>query len=186
MQYKQGGDTMKKKKIIAIITLILIVIVGLFIFKNITVENTVDEYQDYTPQEEISDEQLRQTKVTLYFANSETGALETEIRVIDANKLIENPCKVLMEMLIKGPESSNLVRLIPEGTLLHEITLESSCAVINVSNEILNCENEEIKLKMINSIMKTLENLKEVESIRFLINGEQSDQFSEVYAKEYN
>lgn len=176
---------MKNKKIIAIVTLIIIVLIALFILKNITVENTVDEYQDYTPEEEISEEQLRQTKVTLYFANAETGELETEIRVIDANTLIENPYKQLMDMLIKGPESSKLAKLIPKGTILQEVRLEASCAVINVSNEILNCENEQIKLKMINSVMNTLGNLKEVESIKFLINGEENEQFPEVYTKEY-
>ena len=63
---------MKRKKIIAIITLILIILFSIFIYKNIKIEKE-DEYQNYTPQEEISEEQTRQTKITLYFANSETG-----------------------------------------------------------------------------------------------------------------
>ena len=65
---------MKKKKIIAIITLILILILAFFIYKNVSIEkNKNNEYQDYTPQEEISEEQTRQTKVILYFENIETG-----------------------------------------------------------------------------------------------------------------
>ena len=175
-----------KKAIIAIITLIIIIIAGYFISKNINIEkndNTAEEYQDYTPQEEISDEQLRQTKVVLYFANADTGELESEIKIVDANTLLQNPYKELISLLIKGPQSSNLKKLIPEGTNLHDAKLENSCVIINVSNEFLNYENEENKLKIINSIVNTLTNLKEVDSVKFLINGEQNEKLSEVYVK---
>ena len=154
-----------------------------FVYKNISIEKKKDEYQDYTPQEEISEEQSRQTKVTLYFENIDTGELETEIKVMDANILINNPEEELINLLIKGPQSSNLKKLIPEGTVLHDIKIEKSCAIINVSNEFLNYENEENKLKIINSIVNTLTNLKEIKSIKFLVNGEQNEKLSDVYVK---
>ena len=106
-----------RKKIIAIITIILIILIAIFIYNNISIENT-EQYQDYIPQEEISEEQMRQTKLILYFANSETGELENEIKIVDANLLIKEPYKEIMNMLIKGPQSSNLKKLIPEGTAL--------------------------------------------------------------------
>ena len=124
-----------RKKIIAIITLILIIIAGIFIYNNISIENTAEEYQDYTPQEEISEEQMRQTKIILYFANMETGELESETKIVDANLLINQPEKEFMNWLIKGPQSSNLKKLIPEGTAMHDIKIEKSCAIINLSNE---------------------------------------------------
>lgn len=172
-----------KKKIIAIITIIVIILICWFIYKNVSIEKNVDEYQDYTPEEEISEEQMRQTKIMLYFANIETGEIENEIKIVDANTLIENPCKELVNLLIKGPQSSNLKKLIPDGTVLHDVTMEGSCAIINVSNEFLNYENDENKLKIINSIVETLSNLKEVNSIKFLINGEQNENLKEEYVK---
>lgn len=172
-----------KKKIIAIITLLLIILLGIFIFNNISIENAEDEYQDYTPQEEISEEQMRQTKVVLFFANNETGELESEIKIVDANLLIKEPYKEIFNMLINGPQNSNLKKLIPEGTALHDIKVEKSCAVINVSNEFLNYETEENKLKIINSIVNTLTNLKEIDSVKFLINGEQNENLAEVYLR---
>lgn len=172
-----------RKKIIAIITLILIIILAIFIYNNISIEKNVDEYQDYTPEEEISEEQMRQTKVILYFANSETGELECETKIVDANSLINEPYKEIMQWLIKGPQSSNLKKLIPEGTVLHEIKIERGCAIINLSNEFLNYETEENKLKIINSIVNTLTNLKEIDSVKFLINGEQNEKLSEIYLK---
>lgn len=173
-----------KKKVILIITIIVIIIVGVYIYKNVSIEkNDVDEYQDYTPQEEITEEQMRQTKVILYFANNETGELDTEIKIIDAKDLIENPYLELMNLLIKGPQSSNLKKLIPEGTVIHDVTVEDSCAKINFSQEFLNYENEEKKLKIINSIVNTLTNLKEITSVKFLINGEESEELKEIYVK---
>lgn len=175
---------MKRKKIITIITLILIILVAIFIIKNISVENNKEnEYQEYIPQEEISEEQNRQTKVTLYFENIETGELDTEVRIIDANMLIKDPEKELINMLIKGPQSSNLKKLVPEGTIVHDVKIDKSCATINVSNEFLNYENEEYKLKAINSIVNTLTNLKEIDSIKFLINGENNEKLSDIYMK---
>ena len=144
---------MKKKRLIAIIVFIIIIIMGFVIYKNVSIENKEDEYQDYVPEEEISEEQMRQTKVVLYFANNETGELETEIKVVDANTLIKNPEKQIMELLIKGPQSSSLKKLIPDGTVLNDIKIEESCAIINVSKEFLNYQNDEEKYNIINSIV---------------------------------
>ena len=172
-----------RKKIIAIITLILIILLALFIYNNISIENNVDEYQDYTPEEEISEEQMRQTKVILFFENSETGEIESEVKIVDINLLINEPYKQIMNWLINGPQSSNLKRLIPEGTAIHDIKVDKSCAIINLSNEFLNYGTEENKLKIINSIVNTLTNLKEINFVKFLINGEENEKFSEIYLK---
>lgn len=174
---------MKKKRLIAIIVFIIIIIMGFLIYKNVSIENKEDEYQDYVPEEEISEEQMRQTKVVLYFANIETGELETEIKVVDANTLIKNPEKQIMELLIKGPQSSSLKKLIPDGTVLNDIKIEESCAIINVSKEFLNYQNDEEKYNIINSIVNSLTNLKEIDSVKFLINGEENENLSETYIK---
>lgn len=175
---------MKNKRLIGAIITIIFVIIGIyFLFKNIEIKKIENEYQDYTPQEEISDEQARQTKILLYFENIETGKLEIETKIIDANLLIENPYKKLVEFLIKGPQNTKLKKIIPDGTILNDIKVENNCAIINFSNEFLNYETEENKLKIINSIVNTLTNLKEINSVSFLINGEKNENISEVYVK---
>ena len=175
---------MKKKQIIALITIILIILLSIFIYKNISIEKEKeDEYQNYTPQEEISEEQARQTKIALYFENSETGELEAETRLIDANKLIKNPEKEIINLLINGPQSSNLKKLIPEGTVIHDINIKNSCAEINMSNEFLEMGDEKNKLKIINSIVNTLTNLKEINSVKFLINGEINNKIPDIDVK---
>ena len=47
---------MKSKRLLgAIITLVLVGIGIYFLFRNIEIKKVEDQYQDYTPQEEISD-----------------------------------------------------------------------------------------------------------------------------------
>ena len=89
----------------------------------------------------------------------------------------------MVNLLIKGPQSSNLKKLIPDGTILNEIKIENGCAIINFSNQFLNFENDEKKFKIINSIVNTLTNLKEINSVSFLINGEKNEKLSEIYLK---
>ena len=177
---------MKKFFILKVVIIISIIsIIAILIVLNFSTE-VVENVENETviePEEEISEEQMRQTKVILYFANSETGELESETKIVDANLLINEPYKEIMNWLIKGPQSSNLKKLIPEGTSMHDIKVEKSCAIINFSNEFLNYETEENKLKIINSIVNTLTNLKEIESVKFLINGEENENLSEIYLK---
>lgn len=172
----------KKRMLGAIITIAFVGIGIYFLFKNIELKKVEDEYQDYTPQEEISDENSQQTKIILYFKN-ENDELEKEIRVINANILLKEPEKQLINYLIKGPQNNNLQKLIPDGTRLNETKIEKNCAIINFSNEILNYKDENEKLKIINSIVNTLTNLKEINSIKILVNGSENENFSDEYLR---
>ena len=53
----------KKRMLGAIITIAFVGIGIYFLFKNIELKKVEDEYQDYIPQEEISDENNQQTKI---------------------------------------------------------------------------------------------------------------------------
>ncbi len=112
---------MKNKKIImysGIIILILFIVgIGILVINNHKKEENII-IEEYTPQEEITDEQLRQTNVTLYFYDDSINDLATEIIKIDSKKLLEKPEKQLIEFLIEGPKDENLTKLIPENTKL--------------------------------------------------------------------
>lgn len=141
------------------------------------------EYKDYTPQEEISEEQYRETIVNLYFLNKETKEIMAEARAIDAKTLSTNPYKRLVELLLEGTENEMLERVIPEGVKIYDASIESGCVIINVSKEILNFgEDETLKNNIINTIAKTLAELTEVERISFLIEGEENKELAEEYS----
>ena len=112
---------MKNKKIVIIFTVILILILlgGYFAIKYAKQkqekENKVDEY---TPQEEISEEQLRQTIVSLYFPSKETKELIPEARLVDIKEIINDPYDKLVVLLIEGPKSEKEEAVIPKETKL--------------------------------------------------------------------
>ena len=97
----------------------------------------------------------------------------TEIRQIDSKKLLNNPEKQLIEYLIAGPENNNLKKLIPENTKIINIELIKDNLCINFSKEFntdLNKENIELIKK---SILKTVSQLNEINSIKVLIENEE-------------
>ena len=67
-----------------------------------------DTISEYVPEQEITEEQLRQTVITLYFLDSDTYKIVPEARQIDAKKLVIDPYKVLVNLLIEGPKNEKL------------------------------------------------------------------------------
>lgn len=178
---------MKSKKIVIIFTLLFIIVLigGYFAIKYVKekqIENTV--VQEYTPQEEISEDQLRQTIVSLYFQSKESKELVPEARLIDIKEIINDPCDKLVYLLIEGPKSEKEERIIPENTKLLKSYMEDDCVTLDFSAEFLNYDksNESTKNNMIYSIVNTLTQLTEVNKVKILIDGNETEEFQDVYS----
>ena len=165
-----------KKIIILIIIVIICIVVGVILFLN---NKPQEEIQEYQPQEEISEEQERQTMVSLYFVNKTTKTLEPEARLIDVKELINNPYTTLINLLIEGPKNENHEKTIPDGTTLLNSSLEGDVLKLDFSQEFINNHvgSMEEEQTTINSIVNTLTELTEVNSIKILINGEENKSF---------
>ena len=177
---------MKNKKIVFIFLLLAVIIglIGFGIVNYLKGKQVSSQIEEYTPQEEITDEQMRETMVSLYFYNNETGELMSEARLIDAVELLENPYYTLVQLLIDGPKNSNLKTLMPEGVKVNSATIIDNCVTLDMSSEFLNhTEDEDLKNKMIYSIVNTLTELTEVESVKFMIDGEENAEFNENYVR---
>ncbi|MFO7951464.1 MAG: GerMN domain-containing protein [Bacillota bacterium] len=75
--------------------------------------------------------------------------------------------------LLKGPETEDLSRVIPEGTEIRGVTLENGVAYVDFSEELLQANvGSEAEWVLVNSIVKTLTQLEEVESVQILVEGE--------------
>ena len=180
---------MKKKVFIIIWIKFLIILLvgvaiigGLLAFFSNNVEEIVTNVPEYIPEAEITDEELRKTIVTLYFLDSETNKLSSEARLIDSKELLRDTYKVLLKMLIEGPKDNNLESLIPENTEIIDTKLKGDCLVINFSKEFLEIDKtDSVKVSnLIYSIVNTLTELKEITKVKFLIDGEESDVFSDI------
>jgi spore germination protein GerM len=158
------------------IILIICAITGVYFYIN---KNKTENITEITPEEEISEEQMRQTIVSLYFKTGEE--LVPEARLIDVKELIDNPYYILLEMLIEGPKNSNLEKTIPENTKINKIEKQGDTLLIDFSEEFISNHNggkedEEITIK---SIVNTLTELTEINGIKILINGEENKSFND-------
>ena len=176
---------MKRVKRILIFMLLLAILLGGYFFTSHfwgKEETGTKQYEEYTPQEEISEAQYRETIVSVYFLNKDTKETMAEAIAIDARTLSNNPYKKLIELLLEGPKNERLERIIPEGTIVYDAAIEAGSVVINFSKEILNFgEDEKLKNNIINSIYQTLTELTEVNSIRFLVEGEENSKLAGEY-----
>ena len=177
---------MKSKRIILIFLVVAmcIAICGYFVINYLKGKQAVAQIDEYTPQEEITEEQMRETMVSLYFYDNEAGELKKESRLVDATNLIEDPYTKLVQMLIDGPKNTNLSSLMPENVKVYGAEINNNCVIVNMSSEFLNhTEDADLKNKMIYSIVNTLTELTEVETVKFLIEGEENAEFNEEYVR---
>ena len=169
------------KKIFIIIVIILILgiigVGGYLLIKN-NLQPTEVEIQ---PAEEITDEQMRQTIVTLYYQNKETKELMPEGRTIDSKELLSDPYVTLMKLLIEGPKSENLQSVIPEGTRVIKAELKGDILYLDLSKEFIDNHEggEEAENLTIYSIVNTVTELNEVNSVKILINGREDQSFND-------
>lgn len=170
---------MNKKKIILFILIIIAVVTIVVCYVNLRGKN--NKYEEYEPEEEISEAQERQTLISLYFINKTTRAVEPEVRLIDVKELIADPYTIIINMLIEGPKNDNHEKGIPEGTMLIGANIEGDTLKLNFSSEFVDDHKggKEEEEKTIESIVNTVTELTEVNSVRILINGEENQKFKD-------
>ena len=178
---------MKNKKILIIFVclFLLILIGGYFAINYVKSKNKETIVEEYVPEEEITEEQLRQSIVSLYFLDTQTNELVPEARLIDIKEMMSAPYEKLVNLLIEGPKSEKSVKLIPDNTRLLQNYLEGDCLVLDFSAEFLNYDKEDEKGKenLINSIVNTLTELSEINEVKILIDGKENQEFNQVYTR---
>ena len=179
---------MRKKLLIFFIFFIIFLVGAIILFKTKIIQFEIDtegnfintnETNKLTPEEEISDKQLRTSKVKIYFGDKE-GVLSAETRDIDVKDLLQDPYKIIINLLIEGPKEEN-EKLIPEGTKLIGTERIGDVLVINFSKEFIdNCEKDKNKQELlIKSIVYSVMELREINAIKIQIEGEEVKSFKE-------
>ena len=158
---------MKNKKIIIYIVIIFLILlilgIGYLVYINIKYnENNINEY---IPEEEISDMELRKTVISLYFCNPETNSIEEEKREIDSKNLLDNPYKYLVQLLLEGPKGENFCKIFPAEITIEEAYFENGTVYLKFSSVLV--ENKDL---IIESLQKTLKNLNEAQKIEIVDN----------------
>ncbi len=171
---------MKNKKIIIIFIILLVIIIvgGYYAIKYVKKQNEETLVEEYIPQEEISNDQLRQTIVSLFFVSKDTNELVPEARLVDIKEIINNPYEKIVNLLIEGPKNEKNERIIPENTKLLKNYMEGDCLILDFSEDLLNYNKEKNgKENIQKSLLNSLTQLTEVNKIKILINGKENDEF---------
>lgn len=111
----------------------------------------------------------------IYLLDSNDYVARTKINSINSNDVITK-AKDLIEGLIIGGSKSNIIpngfrSIIPSGTTVLDISLESDTVTVNFSDELLDI-NEKYEEKMIEAIVYTLTSLDNVDKVIIKVNGE--------------
>ena len=178
---------MNIKKIYIIVISILIIILGVVIWSFFNGEKEViNSIQEITPEQEISDDQLRNTVVSLYFINKDTGDIEIENRLIDVKRLLVNPYNELINLWILGSNNEKLKTCCSNEVKINNIELLENCLTVDLSKnfiETYNGENDN-EIKVVYCIVNTLTELTEVDSVKILIEGQENQYLGKVKLSE--
>jgi germination protein M len=122
--------------------------------------------------------------VRLYFANEDNSKLLTEIRYIpmsEAKKSVNNLASVIVKELIKGPmENTGMKPTIPEGTKLRSpVNINAGIAVVDLTREFVDKHpgGKDAEQMSIYSIVNSLTELKEIQKVKFAVDGKERKDF---------
>ena len=170
---------MRSKKTITIFGILLIIIlVGGFFGIKYAKNKTKNEIKEYIPEQEITDEQSRQTIVSLFFVDRETGQLVPEARLVDIKELVNLPYEKLANLLIEGPKNDKLKKTIPDNTKILKSYTDKDCLVLDFSSDILSFDKDDknAKQNLINSVVYTMTQFTEINSVKFLVDGVENEE----------
>ena len=125
---------------------------------------------DYLLSNTIS--QSTDTLYTLYFADPGFRYLIAETREVTLSEN-ESPETYLLRQLLAGPVG-NLQKVVPEGTRLLGVETSDGICYVNFSKEFMEnrIRNDYRAYITVFSIVNTLTNLEDIQSVQFLVEGE--------------
>ena len=175
-----------KKKIIICCVIIFVIVFSIVLWAFINGEKeVVNNIKEITPSEEITDEQLRNTSVALYYINKESGEIEIENKIIDSKKLLDNTYTEILNLWFEGPKNEKLITGCCDNVKINNINIINNCAIVDLSEEFIKENNKELnELRIIYCIVNTLTELNEINSVKILINGKENIYFGNINLSE--
>lgn len=115
---------------------------------------------------------LLSTELTLYFASADGMSTIAETREVyySRNITIE---RLVIEQLLKGPDSDELLSSIPVGTKLNSISVsENGVCIVNFDNAIESTITGVTENVTVYSIVNSLTELDNIKQVQILVNGD--------------
>lgn len=111
--------------------------------------------------------------VTLYFANKDEEKLITEKRTVQVVAGRSLP-EIVINELISGPKNEELVRTIPQGTKVIDVTEKNGICYVGLSSDFLRSQSSSTSkdLMIVYSIVNSLTDLRTINQVKFDIDGD--------------
>lgn len=118
-------------------------------------------------------EEPAEKEVTLYFSNPSAEGLVAEKRTLEVKNDEELPA-AMVEALIAGPQSKELLATIPPEARLLSVNVKDKVAAVNFSEELISKHwgGSTGETMTILSVVNTLTELDTIEKVQFMVEGE--------------
>lgn len=118
------------------------------------------------------------TTITLYFSTTDALALKGEVRKVTTQETLSIE-KTIINELLKGPTSPELVNVIPSGTKLLNIATKDGVCYVNLSSDFISKFPGGTGKLCVYSIVNSLCSLESVSAVQILIEGEKGQEFGD-------
>ncbi|MBA7585482.1 hypothetical protein ES708_27465 [subsurface metagenome] len=137
--------------------------------------STEEETAEEDAEEEQPEEQAEAEEITInvYYSDQMAEYLVPESRIISSeNKYVDT-----LYELMKKPIDSSLTPLVPDTAIINSITIEEGNAKVDLSQEFLDDRfiSDTVDILLIYSIVNTLTQFSEINSVTLYIEGEKLD-----------
>ena len=131
---------------------------------------------------------IQEATLTLYFSNEKGNGLVKETREVHYSSNISME-KLIIDQLLKGPQTKGLKSAIPLGTKLVSVSVVDGICYVNLDS---NFKNQDYSIKeniVIYSIVNSLSEMSNISSVQISVNGDTSGVYrdhlklSDMYAR---
>lgn len=128
----------------------------------------------------INSEDDASVSATLYFWNHDITACEKETRIVNI-KEGETLEKVVVQEIINGPKSESLKATVTNDVKVIDVKIQDDVCFVNLSEEFItkNTGGSAKENGAIYSIVNSLCEIKEINKVQFLIEGEKREEFGQ-------
>lgn len=119
------------------------------------------------------DEEVRTLRARLFFVDGESGELTSESRTIQMYEG-QTKAQTVLEALLNGPETEELLPVLPEGLEVLSVRTEEGVCYVNFSKEFLEVIPHSLQQQenVIYSVVKSLCSVSDIEAVQFVVEGE--------------
>ncbi|MBE5949137.1 MAG: hypothetical protein E7261_08935 [Lachnospiraceae bacterium] len=144
--------------------------------KNVLVGSfTAEDFIDDTNKGIVGSDSI---KLTLYFTDEQGTKLYAERREVYIDEKSSRE-KLVLEHLIKGPENETLRNVLPEGLSVISVITRDGVCYLNIDDTLLTGSINAIETIPVYAIVNSLTEIKGVDAVQILINGEMGKVYRE-------